>query len=99
MFPLLTPFSGTPGSSQVAKEKECAPGNVEVRAKSFWGHVVYALLRPAPEEGSEKLRPGVFIKFHKSTIGWNQLREVHISKIDNKRKTNTHTKHKTKTLR
>ena len=92
MFPLLIPFSGTPGSSQVAKKKECAPGNVEIWAKSFWGHV-FALLA-----GSEKLRPGIFIKVHKCTVGRNQLHELHISKINNKQ-TNKHTKHKTKTLR
>ena len=63
MFPLLIPFSGTPGSSQVAKDKQCTSGNVEVRAKSFWGHV-FALL------GSEKLRP--------CTIGRYQLHKVHV---------------------
>ena len=89
MFPLLIPFSGTPGSSQVAKDKECAPGNVEVRAKSFWGHF-FALLA-----GSEKLRPGIFIKFHKCTIGRNQLHELHISKINNKQTNTQNTKHKT----
>ena len=78
MFPLLTPFSGTPGSSQVAKDKQCTSGNVEDRGKSFWGHVF------------AQLRPGVFIKFHKCTIERNQLHEVHISKINNKRK-QTHT--------
>ena len=89
MFPLLNPCNGTPGSSQVAKDKRCTSGNVEVRAKSFWGHV-FALLA-----GSEKLRPGIFIKFHKCTIGRNQLHEVHISKSNNKQTNTQNTKHKT----
>ena len=94
MFPLLNPYSGTPGSSQVAKDKRCTSGNVEVRAKSFWGHF-FALLA-----GSEKLRPGIFIKFHKCTIGRNQLHELHISKIIINKQTHKtqNTKHKTKTL-